>query len=559
MTRAFSFANAKVLCLSLTFAALFALLPQATAQSVPTAELPEQRGVNPGGGGETDDTTTNPTTPVEECQFYNISIVKGDKNSSFIGQNIFDGPGADLSCLTRLVDAALTERFTKLRKDMGANAPGSLDEIRDWIKVWHDDTLENKYGYLDEDLRDFLKHCDDDVEDYFDDKFNDQKAFMDSNCNAIKAQKGQTACNTLKLRWVLSPISLIWYGEPTIREISFTTFPLDPQRSNRWYTWKASARTPLLVYDPTHAGVVQNGAQLFGNHTFGGPQFASLEINSTMYSEKAWPNGYQALATLDQNGDGKISGSELAPLALWFDANSDGQTQPGEIKTLADAGVTVLFYQPDKNDPATGEVSASVGYERIENGKTVTGASVDWWVESAPSKFELIGRQFGRLSESPASAAAPAVFDRSGGEKDPLGRDSVHTVVNGLWKWTIEGDKDYGIYRPQGLLTLSEKDFGMLKGSSYVELPMQPNPAGIKSYITKVPLTGRKETLADGKVKITFELVDKSGAKTRSEGYLSSDGSELSGSSQSTAPAQGGKAGESFTYTWKATRYMPPQ
>src|SRR5690606_41632977 len=57
-----------------------------------------------------------------------------------------------------------------------------------------------------------------------------------------------------------------------------------------------------------------------------------------------------ALGTLDADGDGQISGEELKPLALWFDENRDGVSQAGEVRPVVEAGVTALFYQPDRRE-----------------------------------------------------------------------------------------------------------------------------------------------------------------------------------------------------------------
>ena len=43
-----------------------------------------------------------------------------------------------------------------------------------------------------------------------------------------------------------------------------------------------------------------------------------------------------ALAALDDNGDGVLSGKELDGLALWHDANGNGVCDPGEVKPLSE-------------------------------------------------------------------------------------------------------------------------------------------------------------------------------------------------------------------------------
>jgi hypothetical protein len=55
-----------------------------------------------------------------------------------------------------------------------------------------------------------------------------------------------------------------------------------------------------------------------------------------------WDNGYQALAALDSDGDGALTGGELGGLAIWQDANSNGISEPGEVKPLAKHRITRL-------------------------------------------------------------------------------------------------------------------------------------------------------------------------------------------------------------------------
>jgi hypothetical protein len=45
-------------------------------------------------------------------------------------------------------------------------------------------------------------------------------------------------------------------------------------------------------------------------------------------------DGYHALDCLDDNRDGVLTGSELKGISVWFDINSNGQSEPGEIKSL---------------------------------------------------------------------------------------------------------------------------------------------------------------------------------------------------------------------------------
>jgi hypothetical protein len=53
-----------------------------------------------------------------------------------------------------------------------------------------------------------------------------------------------------------------------------------------------------------------------------------------------WNNGYEALRSLDDNGDGVLTGVELKGLAIWRDVNGSGFSEEGEVRSLAYWGIT---------------------------------------------------------------------------------------------------------------------------------------------------------------------------------------------------------------------------
>lgn len=102
-------------------------------------------------------------------------------------------------------------------------------------------------------------------------------------------------------------------------------FDLDGSDLRRRWGWP----TPLagwLVFDPPGRGHIRSGLQLFGNVTFW----------------IFWENGYQALATLDDNADGELRGSELRDLAIWQDLNQNGVSEPAEVRRVSSWGIAVL-------------------------------------------------------------------------------------------------------------------------------------------------------------------------------------------------------------------------
>lgn len=87
----------------------------------------------------------------------------------------------------------------------------------------------------------------------------------------------------------------------------------------------------LLVNDINNDGLINNATELFGNYT----------KNSDGSIAKS---GYQALSYYDTNNDGVVNSSDTRfnELKLWIDANQDGTTDAGELKTLQEMGVTSL-------------------------------------------------------------------------------------------------------------------------------------------------------------------------------------------------------------------------
>ncbi|UFP92984.1 hypothetical protein [Gloeobacter morelensis] len=91
----------------------------------------------------------------------------------------------------------------------------------------------------------------------------------------------------------------------------------------------------FLVLDRDENGTIDDGRELFGNHT---AQPASVN-----------PNGFLALAEFDKpahggNGDGAISAEDtvFSLLLLWTDRNHNGISEPEELKPYSDSGPTAI-------------------------------------------------------------------------------------------------------------------------------------------------------------------------------------------------------------------------
>ncbi|HMO19070.1 MAG TPA: hypothetical protein PKA63_13510 [Oligoflexia bacterium] len=381
---------------------------------------------------------------------------------------------------------------------------------------------------------------------------------LDKNCNAVQPDQTRI-CGNADLRFREStPISLMWTPKASPEaQISIVTFPLNPGVSGKWYAWKASASTPLLVFDPDHTGVIDSAKQLFGEWTFGGKTTAALMTTTSDVSNapigSPWKHGFEALASLDVNGDNKISGEELAPLALWFDENQDGISQPGEVKRLDDVGVVSLYYEVSFKDEVTGALYATRGYDRVVDGKVETLAAVDWMSEEAVVPHGLSMKYFLRneLSETLASDASDVTTLPDASDSD-LGEKVSPSPFFGMWRWSYDDPNIEAASRglPQGYLIFSPTQDGQsIEGMSLVHsrFLVGEKKDTPKSVINFFPLEGK----AKSGEEMSFE-VKHNNSSVLSSAKLENNGKTLRG--ESTVNQMVGRNNQRVTYRWVAER-----
>lgn len=437
-------------------------------------------------------------------RYYSVNLRYGDgRGERRSTDRILNGAAANLDCLRTLVDDC-----TETCRDLYGNGTMYTDDCV---------AMAVGMGYMHP-ATESLTPCTDGGMGW---SPRATARYIDGNCNFSATADPSEVCNDFEINWFYSPISFLWNEASSIHETgTLTQFPLDPKRPGRWFLWKGSASAPLLVYDPKHAQKIDSAAQLFGNNTFG----------------KEWENGYQALATLDKDNNGEISGDELDPLALWFDANRDAIADSGEVQTLTKLNVLKVFYLPNRVDDATHDVIATRGFQFKSGDKVVTGSSVDWFSNSYASQSEAIS-----VLPRATSSIDNNTIDRAGSDVNEIA---------GAWEWKIDGDSAQ--LAPKGILTFDSNN-KILRGHSLINTPLKRNKDDVSSMLTMAPFEGSAIRNPGGTLQIEFEVRGADGSTTKSKARLSADGRTMQGTSTIKVKVDSSRE-TSVPYSWTARR-----
>ena len=126
----------------------------------------------------------------------------------------------------------------------------------------------------------------------------------------------------------------------------------------------------FLVRDINGNGQIDNGIEMFGNHT-------------VLQNGKNAVNGFEALKDLDSNGNGKFDAEDDAwsQVKVWRDANTNGIVDSGELLTLEQAGIESinLKYDYQKEADENGNLEIQQGTFNRTDG--TTGKVSDVWFD----------------------------------------------------------------------------------------------------------------------------------------------------------------------------------
>ncbi|MBP3220979.1 MAG: calcium-binding protein [Neisseriaceae bacterium] len=145
-------------------------------------------------------------------------------------------------------------------------------------------------------------------------------------------------------------------------------FDLDNNGFKEKTAW-AHYQDGLLALDLNGNGTIDNGAELFGNHT-------KLK-DGTLAT-----NGFDALAQYDDNGDGVINNKDKVwkNLLVWQDKVNDGMSQSDELTAISKTGITEinLGYKNSNVVDENGNKHAQQSTVVWKDGKT-TGIDDVWF------------------------------------------------------------------------------------------------------------------------------------------------------------------------------------
>ena len=377
--------------------------------------------------------------------------------------------------------------------------------------------------------------------------------YYDNNCKWVPPNQAQNRTLCGAELFSVTPISLIWDdGYDIEQNKKLVEFNLNPrQKEIHWSEWKASDKAPLLVFDPKHTLNVTSAESLFGSYTFGGKARDSDKARVS-----PWTNGFEALESLDKNGDNEISGIELDDIALWFDGNQNGISEKGEVRPARDEGIVALYF----DNPNVGQDHKSfyldIGFKRTINRKTVTGKAIDWDGYVFASKQDAINASLGNShlqnnltnnslnTENKSPVTIEEVRDDN---QQKLGPN-----LTGIWVWHVT-EKDAQPF--PGFFEIHDYGENII-GWSASEVPLKDKEKKLRSAVIYSPLTGKKIIHPNSnKVMVQITLRNKEqNVEVKNEVEIFQNGEQLSGKAeQAISNTTNGKP-LVIPYQWSATK-----
>ncbi|WP_445114755.1 hypothetical protein [Acinetobacter sp. WZC-1] len=196
------------------------------------------------------------------------------------------------------------------------------------------------------------------------DKIQDNPQWLDPlfpDPNSPNSNNGQPPSRDYRIEYY-DPLILDLNGDGIIGTVTINKFQgavFDGDNDGlKTATGWVSPEDGLLVRDINNDGIINSGAELFGDST--------KLANGTNAQ-----NGFSALSDLDSNGDGKVDNNDanFNELKVWKDTNGDGVSQTTELFTLNEVGIESLntgISSIDNQQVDGGYIAETGSYTKID-------------------------------------------------------------------------------------------------------------------------------------------------------------------------------------------------
>jgi len=353
---------------------------------------------------------------------------------------------------------------------------------------------------------------------------------MDENCLAVTSSTPAQICGRAIYRADTTPISLMLSSLESI-PTTLVNFDLDNSHIKKFFTWRASERSPLIVFDPEKKGIIQSATQLFGQWTFGGQG-----------NNLPWQNGFQALRKLDANSDSALLGAELSALSLWFDRNQDGISDTGEVLDLTSYGILKISLDREVKTLEQGNLLMSEAAMSNSVGQGRSLDLIDWTSMSSESSSELVAslKNIGSTNQVESSRAnssqTKSVAQLNVG-------DDAAMQYEGVWKWKLDTIGD-GAFGTTGVFGFTRSGNSLVGTNIIIRPVISQSNAPYREII----LDRLKEvTVASNTLR--FHSKDDDENQVLNSATLSADGKKLIGTSRVQL-----KNKQVIEYPWEAVR-----
>jgi len=163
----------------------------------------------------------------------------------------------------------------------------------------------------------------------------------------------------------ITPIVFSLESRASLAELLTTerivSFDLDGDGRAERRPW-VKPTTAFLVWDADTDGKITSGREMFGSVTW------------WMF----FPNGYRALDVLDDSRNGWLEAGELKGISAWFDRNSNGISDAGELASLESLGISAIATRAAGHEGRSPMCNAGL---RLRDGRALP--TYDWIAPAA--------------------------------------------------------------------------------------------------------------------------------------------------------------------------------